>query len=171
MATTLASQGVAAQVGWDYENVLALGNTLQNNKFSFQPTQFAQGTGAGQADRLYANTLLIAGGGNTVITFTSMTDFFGNTVSFLRMKLLYIRLASGGASSISVGNATNPIVNWISSGTATVKIMSGGLLFLVAPVDAVGYPITAATADQLKILNNDGANAASVDICVMGCSA
>lgn len=173
MATTLASVGLGATVGWSYQNVVTLGNSLQNNQFRFAPTSFRDGSGAGQVNRLYAIKSTIAASGNVTHTLTNFTDFFGNTVSMLRFKLLYVGLPSSSsqATSIQVGNAAQPLANWISNSTVTINVRAGGCLLLVSPDDATGYAIVAGTSDQLKILNNDSSNTASYDLCIMGCNA
>lgn len=171
MATSLAGAGNSAAFGWNYQNVLGLGNSLNASSFKYAPTQYANGTGAGQCDRLYAAQLTLAASGTFSITLTNFTDFFGNTLSMLRFKSLFVNLVSGGASSIAVGNATNPLANWISVTTATIQVRSGGLLWLDSPVDATGYPIVAGASDTLKITNNDSVNVATVNLGVYGCSA
>lgn len=174
MATTLTGVGLGASCGWSFTNVLAYGNTYNQNSLKFQPTQFTSGTTAGAVDRLYVTRLTLAGSANSTITLTNYADGFGNTVSMLRFKSLWVQLvyaSTGGATHINVGAATNPLVNWISVGTTTIQVRNGGLLFLCSPYDATGYPITASTADQLKITNGDASNTATVDVCIMGCSA
>lgn len=180
MATQLTVSNIRASVNWDYQNVISglSQNTVNQNGYSFSPSNFTDGTGAGNCNRLYVLTgTTISASSSTTITFTNLTDYFGNTVSFLRLKLIWIQNgaagATTGASTITVGNATNPIINWVGSGAHTVKIRLGGLLYLVAGggSDATGYAITASTADQLKITNDDGSNACTLYAAFAGCSA
>lgn len=178
MSTTLVSFGVGASAGWNYQLVASPSNIPAASSFQFSPSSFANGTGAGQVDRLYVANTTLAASGNITYTFTSFTDFFGNTVSMVRFKLLWFSLpspgapagpASGGvqASDFAVGAATHPLTNWSSSR----NVRSGGLTFDCSPVDATGWAISAGATDQLKLVNNDAVNIGTYTLLVMGCSA
>jgi hypothetical protein len=185
MTTALTSNGIGAAAGWSLTNTVdslsgpsgpngAQGFAYPfNNNFRFSPSQFSAGVGAGQVDRLVVLQGAIPASGNSVLTLTNYTDAFGNVVSMARVKLIYVDLpynATTQASSISIGNATNPLLNWITPSTATKPVRNGGCLFDHAGSDATGYTVTAGSGDQLKILNNDGAKTASFRLCIMGCS-
>jgi hypothetical protein len=171
MATTLAITQIKALVSWDYENILTGGNTSNINSQSFS-SALTNGTGAGgTADQMYMTTATIAASGNTTVTFTSLANFFGTAISYARIKTMLIQLTTDTtASSILVGNGTNPFINWITPSTGAIRIRNGGC-FLLSCLDATAYAVTAATGDLLKILNEDGANQATVKMTFVGSSA
>jgi hypothetical protein len=136
---------------------------------SYTGPSLAQGTGAGQVTFKYAARLTIAASGSTTLTLSSLLDAFGNAIAFLKVKEMLIVLTGvTGSTGLAVGGATNPFVNWISTGTATVLLRTATALFLGDCSDATGYAVVASTGDQLKITNSDSANVATVDVQILG---
>lgn len=130
----------------------------------------ADGTGLDQCDRIWWDTRPLAASASETLDLTALANTFG-TVNFARVKLVAIRLPYGAtqASSIQVGAAaSNPFVAHLGGTTPTFQVRNGGFAVFFAP-DATGY--VAGTAKNLKVLNNDGTNAASYDIIIAGCSA
>lgn len=171
MATSLTSTA-RSSVNWNLSDVLAvIGDTQNNNSFAYSK-QFANGTGANQADRVIVKNGTIAGGGNTTFDLAgSLTDFFGNVITLVRVKVLYFELTTGTtASDVSLGGDANPWATWLGAVTDKVKVRNGGSLCLVAP-DAAAYTVTAGTGDILKVTNNDGANVATYKLVIIGASA
>lgn len=172
MAATLTST-VSASVQWSYATALStLVNPTVQGGFTYSGST-TNGTGAaGTADLIYALQTTIAGGGNTTFDLAgSLADWFGTTISMVRVKTIFCALSTATtASSIAFGNATNPLINWISAATSTIKILNGGC-FLLASTGATGYAVTAATGDIVKILNNDGSNTATINVVFIGSSA
>ena len=179
MATTLTSFGIGALVGWDYEQVAVPSNTINANSYRYSPSAFASGTGAGQVDRLLiAQTVTLAASAQVNYSLTNFTDYFGNTVSMARFKLVWFSLpavgasggpASGGvqAANFAVGAAANPLKNFVSAR----DVRNGGITWDCAPVDATGWVVTAASSDTLKLINSDSTNNGTYTLCIMGCSA
>lgn len=170
MATSLTSN-VTAGLGWTFQNVLPVitGPSLQSALNYKNSTK--NGTSAGQCDLLYVTTGTISASGSLNIDLAgSVLDFFGNTITFARVKSFIIILtADTAAASVLVGNGTNPFVNWVGSGTHTVRVRNTGCL-LLASSDSTGYAVTASTGDILKILNEDSGNVATYQIAFVGCS-
>ncbi|MGH8358116.1 MAG: hypothetical protein ACRESF_11540 [Pseudomonas sp.] len=173
-ASTLTSFKINANVSWQYDlAATGLANpSTDTNAFSFADST-TSGTAAGQADLIYAAQITIAGAGATTININSspVKDWFGTNIVMVRISYFFINLlTSTTASSVAIGNAANPIVNWISLGTSTIKLQNGGI-WVQGYSDATGYVVTMTTADQLKILNNDGTNTATLNVCIVGKSA
>jgi hypothetical protein len=155
-----------------------LGTATNNAQPATQIAQALQlalttGTGAGQADTVYESTQTITTGSSVSIDLsgnTSFKDDLGATLAMARVKgiFIYNRTTTAGYT-ITVGNGTNPFINWVGAAAHTVTVAPGGVLLLWAP-DATAYAVTAATGDILKIAN---ANAASVtvDVIVIGATA
>ncbi len=83
-----------------------------------------------------------------------LTDPFGTTLIFAKVKVIIIENLST-ARTLTVGGATDyPLVNWVGSATDTIKIPPGGFFAICAP--GAGYAVTAGTGDLLKIANDAG---------------
>lgn len=132
----------------------------------------ADGTGADLADQIYHNTgrSLAASANETFDLAGGITDKFGNTLTMATVKLLYIKNTSTNiATTIEVGNATNAWAGWTGAATSTITVGPGGMIVLFDPT-ANAMEVTASTGDILKITNNDGSNAATYDIMIIGAS-
>ena len=132
----------------------------------------ASGTGANQMDLIWEDTrALAASTGEDLDLAGGLTDAFGTTLTFVKVKLIWISAASANGSTISVGGASaTQFVNWVANASDIVKVRPGGCMLLYAP-DATGYGVTAATGDLFKILNDDGAAGATYSIIIGGTSA
>src|SRR6185369_1345402 len=171
MATTLTAN-INASVNFTFSNALT-GITPTVSSAWYYTKALTDGTTAGTANRIYFVQTTIAGGASTTLDLAgSLTDFFGSTITFARINYMWIKLTSDtAATSISVGNAAaTQFVNWISSTTATVKIYNDGI-FLLGDAGTTSYAVGAGASDFLKILNNDGSNTATLQLCFIGKSA
>jgi hypothetical protein len=132
----------------------------------------ADGTGAGQADRLFSDQRTITASGSESIDLAgSLVDAFGATLTFARIKALYVAAAAGNTNNVLVGGAgSNGFVNWVSDVSDVVVVRPGGVLLLAAP-DATAYAVTAATGDLLKIANSGSGTGVTYDIVIIGASA
>jgi len=176
MPTTLTVNPITAKVSWDYQSTNNFGtNSIQNASFTYSKST-TNGTGAGKAQKLHVDTLTIAGGATTTLDLDGvLTDVFGTAISFDRIKVIYIELTTTTTStSITVGgHATQAFRNWITgapdmdTAQPKIRVRNGGCFFL-ACTDATGYDVTNTTQDKLNITNEDGSNAATVNICLIG---
>lgn len=170
---TLTAFKLTGSANWQYD-LAATGlpsPSTNQNGFSFGLST-TNGTGAaGTADLIYFSQLTIAASSSTSLDLSgSLTDVFGSTISMARLKVLYIsHLTTTTASSITVGNATNP-VNLFSAATTTISIRNGGLM-AYGDTGATGVAITGGSSDQLKIANADGSATATVALVAVGSSA
>lgn len=174
MATTLTVSNLSAKVSLDYANdtlliPLAISPSLTLN------LSYAQGTGAGQADRVHISRRTLAGAANESLDLAgSLTDPFGAVLTFARIKAIIILLQpTTAAAFLRVGGAAaNGFVNWVADATDKVIVRNGpkGGFLALGCGDATGYPVTAGTGDLLKIENGDASLAATYDLCVIGAS-
>jgi hypothetical protein len=132
----------------------------------------ATGTGLDQGDQAWADTrTLAATTSETLDLAASLTNALGQTATFARVKLVYIRLVTttAGAKIYVGGNATNAWEGWTSVAGSKITVRGDGFIVLYAP-DATAYAVTASTGDILKIENPGGASI-SYQIVVLGASA
>lgn len=121
---------------------------------------FLVGTGLDQCNQVYSKAATItAAGRNTYDLAGSLTDMFGNTITFTGIKGLYVKNTSTTAARLLVGGGsdgagTNAWDTWVTStaadGSEGVIVPKGGALLLVNPV-AAGFGVTAGTVDILAI--------------------
>jgi hypothetical protein len=133
---------------------------------------YSTGTGAGSADRIWHDQRTIAPSGTDDLDLAGvLTDVFGATVTFARVKALMVAAASGNTNNVIVGNAaTNGFITWVGAATHTVTVRPGGFLALAAS-DATSYAVTAGTGDLLRIANSGAGTSVVYDIVVIGASA
>lgn len=173
MANTLTISNITGKVLWEFAKTENWGDsTRQSSSFTYSDS-LAQGTGADQADLLFVNQTTLAAGATLNLDLAgSLTDVFGATITFARIKTFYFSLlTTTTASSVTIGNhASAAFLGWFSAATDRITVRNGGFFMISAP-DATGYAVTATTADIIKILNNDGSNIATYQIAIAGTSA
>lgn len=132
------------------------------------------GTGAGQADRVFSDRRTLAASASEDLDLAGvLTDAFGQTITFARIKGLIISAATSNTNNVVVGNATsNGFVSWVGAAAHTVTVRPGGTLALIAgQADATGYAVTAGTGDLLKVANSGGSTSVTYDVVLIGASA
>jgi len=128
---------------------------------------WASGTGADQADLVFGDQRSLATTNEALDLSGVLTDAFGASLLFARIKLLYVK-HTGTTGTLTIGGAAaNGWITWVSDPTDKVVLQPGGVLLLIAPA-ATAYAVTAGTADQLKI---DASAAITYDIVLIGASA
>lgn len=138
-----------------------------------QDIVLAQGTAANQADLIYATSLTVSASSSTTLDLTgsgaSLTDPFGASLSFLHIKAVYIRAATGNTNNVVVGNAaSNPFVGPMAGTTPTSAVLPGGVLMWVAP--AAGWAVVDSSSDQLKLANSSSGTSVTFQIVIIGTS-
>ena len=135
---------------------------------------FANGTAAGQADRIFHDTRTLAASATEDLDLAGvLTDAFGAALTFVRIKALLVSAAAGNTNNVIVGGAaSNGFISWVGGAAHSLTIRPGATLALIAgAADAIGYTVTAGTADLLKVANSAGSTSVSYDIVILGCSA
>ncbi len=181
MSSTLKQAIFKAAVFYDYANTDTLGVTTDDQNTDQYSLTLGSGTGAnGTADLKYSALYTIAGGATQNIDLAgSLVDRFGATLTFARIKCIHIRVlgtaddAASTGGPVEVGGGSNPLVNWISAGTAKVKV--GGTAgrqgcFHLSCDDAVAYAVTPGTGDILTLTNDHGSNPVKVAVVIIGSS-
>lgn len=132
----------------------------------------APGTGANQADRVFADRRTLAASATENLDLAaSLTDALGATITFAKVRALLVAAAAANANTVVVGGAaSNAMSTMFGDATDTVVVRPGGAMLLVAP-DATGYAVTAATGDLLKVGNGGAGTAVTYDVVIIGTSA
>ena len=119
----------------------------------------ADGTGSGQASKVYAAQRTVLTAANDDIDLAGvLTDVFGVAESFATVKAIVIRSADGNTTNLTVSPApTNGFLGPFGASTHTLQVRPGGALVFAAP--QTGWTVTAGTGDLLRIANAAGATA------------
>lgn len=127
---------------------------------------FTNGTGSGQANKQFHDARSLEAGANESLDLAGgLTDTFGNSLTFTKIKFLLIANTSTTQTLSVGGGGVNSFINWVADATDIVKIGPGATAVLIC--DPAGVTVTADTGDLLKILNNAGA-ACIYDIVIFG---
>jgi hypothetical protein len=167
----LDTSSVVLSVTGSQSSSLALSTGIAQLARTYQ-LLFSTGTGANSADRIYHAQPTVAASGNTTIDLAgSVTDIFGATVTFARVRGLIVAASSANTNNVIVGNAaSNGFITWVGAATHTVIVRPGGFLALGAP-DATAYTVTAGTGDLLLFTNSAAGTSVTFDVIVIGASA
>lgn len=132
----------------------------------------SSGTGANQADKIFHDQRTLAASATENLDLAGvLTDAFGATITFARIKLILITAAAANTNNVIVGgHGSAAFVNWVSDATDKIIVRPGGAFLLVA-TDATAYAVTATTGDMLTVANSAGSTGVTYDVILAGCSA
>ena len=149
---------------WALRAANAYGPTVNGASFSPSSGTFADGTGAGNVNKVYLNQGSVGGGGNLTLDLTALTDPLGAALNFSLIKAIWFEILETTAPSSVTFAATvaNSCIAW------GIPLYSGARFTWLSPAVAGGITVTDTTADQLKILNNDGGVAANYRMLLAG---
>lgn len=143
---------------------------------SFAPTiekilQFAYGTGADQADILWADERTIGASSSEDLDLAGvLTDAFGATVAAAELVMILIVAAAANTNNVVVGDATSPIP--LFGGTnPTFAVKPGGVFLAAAPAAAGLLTVGAGSTDDLKIANSSSGSSVTYQIAILARSA
>ena len=139
-------------------------------RVNYGPTYvLSDGTGANQAKEIFTDTRTLAASANESLDLSGgLTDVFGNSILFTKIKGLIIVADAANTNDVIVGGAaSNGFISWVGGATHTATVKPGGMMAFVAP-DANGYAVMAGTADLLKIANSGAGTGVNYTIVVVG---
>lgn len=148
----------------DHSATVGLSTTKDAVGYSVNKT-FSNGSGTTQvADLVYhASRTLSSAATENLDLAGSLTDAFGTTLTFVRVKSILIENTSASMTLTLGGDANS--VPFFDPATSTVSIPPSGAVALVAPL--AGWPVAAGTGDILKMTNSTG-TATTYKIWVVG---
>lgn len=131
----------------------------------------ASGTGANQADLVFADNRTIAASGNEDLDLAGvLAGPLGGTLTFVKVKAVLIRAAVGNTNNVRV---TRPAANGVPLFLAAsdgIDVPPGGMFLFVAP-GAAGVAVTAATGDLINVANSGSGTSVNYDVVIIGTSA
>lgn len=131
----------------------------------------ASGTGANQADLLWADERTLAPSSSEDLDLAgALTDAFGATITMAEVVAIIIFADAGNTNDVVVGDATSPIP--LFGGTnPTISVKPGGFFAIGAPNAAGQLTVGAGSTDDLKIANSGSGSSVKYQIAVIGRSA
>ena len=129
------------------------------------------GTGNNQADLIFTDQRTInASSSENLDLAGSLAGPAGDTLTFVKVKGIYVRAAAANGGNIVLGGASsNAFTGPFGAANDVLNIPAGGYVELCAPV--AGWTVTAGTGDLLQVANDDSGAAATYDIVIIGASA
>jgi hypothetical protein len=173
LAVSPAMADLTTNVTAAIEFHLFSGSTLGNARYDqdpglFPPIVLTNGTGANQAQLVYASHRTLGPSGNEVLDLAGgLSDPLNTAFSFAAIKILYVRAKATNTNNVVIGNAASDI--WFApfdAATDTVSIRPGGVLMLVAP--GTGWTVGNATSDKLKFVNSGAGTSVEYDLVIAG---
>ena len=159
LAATLVAQLRANQTGSNDFGGPAYTPTIE------QLITLSDGTGAGQANILWADQRTVGSASNDDLDLNGvLTDAFGTTVSAVELVALLVinapKTGSANTTNLTIGGGSNPVVGFLGGTTPTIGPIRPGSFVFLGSSDAAGFgAITAGTGDILRIANSSGASA------------
>lgn len=132
---------------------------------------WSSGTGADQADLVFADTRTLAASATEDLDLAGvLTNPLNATLTLAKVKAILVRAAEGNTNNVVVGGASaNGLLGVFGDATDTIVVKPGGVFLWVAP--GTGASVTAATGDLLKIANSGAGTGVTYDILILGASA
>lgn len=133
----------------------------------------SSGTGAGEADLLFSDRRTIAASSSEDLDLAgALTDAFGSTLTFARVKGLIVAAAATNTNDVVVGAAASNPWETLLGATGTVTLRPGAVFAAVAgEADATGWAVAAGSTDLLKVANSGADTSVTYDIVIIGASA
>ncbi len=167
MATTF-SGALKLSVAGTLNKDIDIGSLTHNINYA-ESYIFTNGTSANQANMMFVDTRTVALSSSESLDLAGgLTDAFGATITFTRIKGILIKASSSNTNNVVLGgDVTNTFLTWVGAETDSVVIRPGGMFCLMAP-DATAYAVTASTGDLLQVTNSSSGTGVTYDIIIFG---
>ncbi|TIN82644.1 hypothetical protein [Mesorhizobium sp.] len=167
---TISKLTLSAQIAGVQAGAADLG-TLEFTLNSAFVKALTNGTGANQADLIFADTRTLAASATEDLDLAgSLTDVFGATITMAEVVAILVLADAGNTNNVVVGDAASPVP--LFGGTnPTISVKPGGMFMIAAPNAAGQFTVGAGSTDDLKIANSGGGTGVTYSIVVVGRSA
>lgn len=165
MARTLTGT-LKAGVSLDYRGDADLGSQIAKLPFA-DDIGISSGNGAGQANACFFDRRTISGSSSESLDLAGgLTDAFGASLTFTRIKAIYIKADPANAGNIVIGGASSNAFAGPFADASDKLAIAPGQTFIVTNLGS-GWTVTAGTGDLLQIANS-GASAGSYEVAIVG---
>lgn len=127
------------------------------------------GVGQNQVNRMFSDTRTLAASTAEDLDLAGgLTNAFGQTLTFARVKAIILKAAAANTNNVTVKpDGTAGFLGPFQAAAAQINVPPGGVVMLTAP-SATGWVVTAATADLLEVGNSGAGTSVTYDIVILG---
>lgn len=126
----------------------------------------SNGTSSGQATAQWADTRTLAASATENLDLAGvLTNAFGGTLTFTKIKLIYIKASTGNTNDVQVSRGSSNGFVWFLAASDGFKLQPGAWNCFFDPV---GVAVTASTGDILTITNSSSGTSVTYDIVIVG---
>lgn len=146
------------------------GNVKSTVKFD-EIFKWGNGTGSGNANRIFHDKRQIAASGNEVLDMTggSLTYFDGNTLGFHRIRMLLVYALPGNTNDVQVvRDATNGVPAFMADGDGCALPPGGLFLTTYGATTDDDMAVDPGADDELQVVNSAGGSAVDYEVIVLG---
>lgn len=130
------------------------------------------GTGASQADKLYAAQITLGpSAGQDIDLAGVLSDPFGVALTMVKLKAVAIKAATTNTNNVNVSRPASNGVPWFSAASDAFSLGPGGIFLFCNPGNAAIATVTPATGDLLRVDNSGAGTSVVFDIVLIGTSA
>ena len=131
---------------------------------------YAQGSGAAEADKAFADTHTLAASTTEDLDLAgSMTGIDGLTFAPAKVKAIMVIAAAGNTNDVHVGGDANGLAGLFGNVNDLIVVKPGGAFLWAAP--SGGLTVTAGTGDILQVANSSSGSSVTYSIVIIGASA
>lgn len=161
------SGSIKLSVSGTYTGSVDIGSVAQNIGYA-STISLTNGTGADQANMIFTDTRTLAASTTEDLDLAGgLTDVFGTTITFTKIKGIIIKASSSNTNNVVVGGDANGLVNWVGAANDIINVRPGGMFCIMAP-DATAYAVTGSTGDILQVANSSSGSSVTYDIILIG---
>ena len=134
--------------------------------------ELTSGTGNSQCDLEYRAQRTLAALANEDLDLAGggLLDPFGNALTFVKVRGIWILAADGNVNSVIVKPAAaNGFTGPFGAAAHTITLPPQGVFLVTAPV--AGWAVTPGTGDKINIANSAAGSTVTYDIHIVGASA
>lgn len=148
-------------------------SSLDLGSAKFRPSlsstlSYADGAGAAAVNRIFTDTRTLTASATEDLDLAgSLTDAYGATITFARIKAVIVTAASGNTNDVQVTRtASNGVPLFMAAGDG-IALKPGAMVAWADP-GATGVPVTAGTGDLLTLTNSAGSTSVTYSIMILG---
>lgn len=168
MASVLSRGSISLTVQGTQTNTLDQGAVVYPFTHSASVT-LTNGTGASQADKVFTDTRTLTASATEDIDLAAvLTDAFGATLTFAKVKAVIISAAAANTNDVQVTRPASNGVPLFMAASDGIALKPGySFAFFGA---GTGVTVTAGTGDLLTLTNSAGSTSVTYTIVVIGTS-
>lgn len=158
---------VALKIAADFVSTLDVGSATYPVNYS-ATNNFANGTGADQANQIFTDTRTLSTSATENLDLAGgLTDPFGATITFAKVKAILITAASANTNNVQVTRPASSGLVLFMAASDGIALTPGASFAAVFP-NANGVAVTAGTGDLLTLTNSAGSTSVTYTVVIIG---